>query len=284
MAHDLRRGQISEPMAIAPPHISAIVAQPWTFLDRDGVINVDKGYVGTWERFTFLPRAIDALRSIATKGYALAIVSNQAGIARGLYDECDYVDLTYRMIASLRRSGVYITVVAHCPHHPTAARVAYFDRRCRCRKPAGGLLRDIASTHPVAFERSFMIGDKQSDIDAGRNAGIPLANRVLCTPHYDLLTIARSLPSCLDNDASELLASDLLPRLRSGNPTCLMGDFMQKKKVDELIIELNDIDVGAVSGGAVMGGSAVTMANWNKTMLLGCCTQGCCGDEASMVG
>ena len=111
------------------------------FLDRDGVINVDHGYVSTWEQFEFLPGVPEALRELQDAGYLLIVVSNQSGIGRGYYSESD-VDLLNQAVAEYLDStaGVTLSGFYHCPHHPTEAE-REFRRQCDCRKPAPGMIR-----------------------------------------------------------------------------------------------------------------------------------------------
>ena len=142
------------------------------FLDRDGVINVDHGYVSTWERFEFLPGVPDALRALEDAGYLLIVVSNQSGIGRGYYCEADVESLNQAIAQHLGSTvGVTLSEFYHCPHHPTEA-AGEFRRQCDCRKPAPGMIRQAVLAHGVDLKTSLLVGDKDSDIEAGRAAGV----------------------------------------------------------------------------------------------------------------
>ncbi|HEU4611138.1 MAG TPA: HAD family hydrolase [Kofleriaceae bacterium] len=132
------------------------------FLDRDGTLIVDVGYPRDPERVELVAGAADALRELQ-RGHALVIVSNQSGIGRGLIREHEAVAVHERVIALFRAAGVTFAGAYYCPHAP--------DDRCRCRKPAPGLIEDAARELDLDVSRSFMIGDKPSDLEAGRAAG-----------------------------------------------------------------------------------------------------------------
>lgn len=100
------------------------------FLDRDGVINLDRAYVSRWEDFEFVPGAIDAMRSLKQSGFALVVVTNQSGIARGYYTEDQFQALTITMKHALAEAGAAVDAVYHCPHHPVGCR-GRFERRLR---------------------------------------------------------------------------------------------------------------------------------------------------------
>lgn len=134
------------------------------FLDRDGVINQDKGYVGRPEDFVLLPGAAAGLATLAEQGYALAVVTNQSGIGRGYFSAADYERVTRRMVELLAETGVSIAHVAHCPHRP--------DEGCACRKPRPGMILDTARLLSADLAQSILIGDKPGDIEAGRAAGV----------------------------------------------------------------------------------------------------------------
>ena len=138
--------------------------RPAVFLDRDGVINVDHGYVSRWEEFEFLPNVPETLAHLQDAGYLLVIVSNQSGIGRGFYTESD---LEY-----LRdTAGVSVTGFYHCPHHPSEA-IGRYRVHCDCRKPAPGMIKQAALDHQIDLSSSLLVGDKESDIQAGRAAGV----------------------------------------------------------------------------------------------------------------
>jgi D-glycero-D-manno-heptose 1,7-bisphosphate phosphatase len=142
--------------------------RPAVFLDRDGTLNLDVGYTWRWSDFVWLPGALDALRLLADRGLFTAIVTNQAGIARGLYRAEDVAALHGMMGRELAGLGLTAPPVYYCPHHPD------FTGPCSCRKPAPGMLVRAAREHGLDLSRSFMVGDKRSDLDAGLAAG--------CTP------------------------------------------------------------------------------------------------------
>ena len=141
------------------------------FIDRDGVINVDHGYVHSADRFELLPGVPTALRRLRDAGFLLIVVTNQSGIARGLYAEADFFALTQYMHSLLATHGVSLDAVYHCPHLPDAA-VPDYRRRCDCRKPAPGMILRGIAEFGVDPLLSIVVGDKPSDIEAGRAAGV----------------------------------------------------------------------------------------------------------------
>lgn len=165
------------------------------FLDRDGVINVDHGYVSTWEQFEFLPSVPEALRELQDAGYLLVVVSNQSGIGRGYYSETDVESLNQAIAQHLGSAvGVTLSGFYHCPHHPTEA-VGEFRRQCDCRKPAPGMIRQAVLDHGIDVKTSLLVGDKDSDIEAGRAAGIARLFKVApsaqsATPAGDVQLVA----------------------------------------------------------------------------------------------
>jgi len=141
------------------------------FLDRDGVINKDKAYVHRWEDFEFAPGAIEGMRRLQQAGYALVVVTNQSGLARGYYTEDQYQTLTDRLRQELSAQGVTLDGVYHCPHHPQGS-VAHLAKDCNCRKPAPGMILQAAQELKLSLPESLLIGDKAGDIRAARAAGV----------------------------------------------------------------------------------------------------------------
>lgn len=145
--------------------------RPAAFLDRDGVINVERDYVHRIEDFTYLPNAIEGLRGLQRQGYLLIVATNQAGIGRGYYSEQQFEALTNHMTQTLAVAGVTIDDVYHCPHHPTMG-IGQYHVECDCRKPKPGMLLRAAKDLCVDLAKSVLIGDKTSDIAAGRAAAV----------------------------------------------------------------------------------------------------------------
>lgn len=165
---------------------------PAAFLDRDGVINVDSGYVGQWEDFEYLPDAVEGLKQLQNAGFKLFVVTNQSGIARGYYTEDDFLALTKAMTADLSAKGVTLAAVYYCPYLEDADlepyRVASY-----LRKPEPGMLIQAAQDHDIDVSRSIMVGDKVSDMVAAERAGVPGRYHVTEGRPHDASTRVSSL-------------------------------------------------------------------------------------------
>jgi D-glycero-D-manno-heptose 1,7-bisphosphate phosphatase len=146
-------------------------ARKAAFVDRDGVISADSGFLHRVEEFEFLPRAVEGLQRLQDAGYLLAVITNQSGIARGFYSEEDYLRLTAHMRRLLLAAGVELDAVEHCPHLPDA-RIAHYRVVCDCRKPLPGMLTRAAAALNIDMAASILVGDRASDIQAGRAAGV----------------------------------------------------------------------------------------------------------------
>lgn len=171
------------------------------FLDRDGVINRDPGYLHRIEDFVFLDGVFAACRRAQALGYRLVVVTNQAGIGRGFYDEAAFATLTAWMCARFCDEGVGIAAVYHDPTHPAAALGAY-RRASPDRKPAPGMLLRARDDLGVDLRRSALVGDRVHDIMAGRAAGVPVNLLVAESPDMPDAALAtavvRSLAEAVD--------------------------------------------------------------------------------------
>lgn len=147
--------------------------RPALFLDRDGVINVDHGYVCTPERTEFVDGIFDLVRTANQHNYLVVVVTNQAGIARGFYSESDFREYMAWMGGEFERQGSWLDAVYYCPHHPTAGSLGY-SGACSCRKPAPGLILAARNDLDIDLAASVLVGDKPSDIAAGHAAGVGL--------------------------------------------------------------------------------------------------------------
>lgn len=141
------------------------------FLDRDGVINVDIGYLHRPEDCVFVPGIFELVRVARKEHYEVLVVTNQAGIARGYYSEQTFAAFTAWMLEQFVKEGAPITQVYHCPHHPEAG-VGPYRVACACRKPAPGMLLQAAADHHIDTHASVMVGDTLSDMQAARAAGV----------------------------------------------------------------------------------------------------------------
>lgn len=148
------------------------MSRPAAFLDRDGVINIDHGYVVRREEFEWVPGVREAAAQLHRAGFALVVITNQSGIGRGLYTEVDFLRLTQWMSDEFAAFGAPLVGVYFCPHHPTDAS-GEFRRVCDCRKPAPGLLIRAAQELDLDLGRSVLFGDKVSDLQAAVAAGVP---------------------------------------------------------------------------------------------------------------
>jgi len=134
------------------------------FLDRDGVINEDNGYVYKIEDFIFKDGVFDSLKRLQDLGYKLIVVTNQSGIGRGYYSEEEFLKLTSFMKDEFKKNGIKIDKVYYCPHKP--------EDNCECRKPKNKMFKDAIKEFDIDPKLSWMIGDKPSDIEAAKRSGI----------------------------------------------------------------------------------------------------------------
>ena len=141
------------------------------FFDRDGVLNVEKHYLYRKEDFIWIPGAIEAVQACNAQGYLVIVITNQSGVARGYYTEQDVQELHKWMNLELRKENAHIDAFYYCPHHPMAKNKAY-KTDCDCRKPKPGMVNAACQRFGIDKAQSFFVGDKESDIDCAKNAGV----------------------------------------------------------------------------------------------------------------
>jgi len=148
------------------------MTRPAIFLDRDGTICEEVGYINHLSRSRVMPHSFEAIRLINRAGWLAIVTTNQAGVARGYFEE----SLVHDVHAQLRRlaeeSGARLDAVYFCPHHPSEGRPPW-RAECDCRKPRPGMIQRAAREHDIDMARSYVVGDSAVDIEAGANAGLP---------------------------------------------------------------------------------------------------------------
>jgi D-glycero-D-manno-heptose 1,7-bisphosphate phosphatase len=169
------------------------------FLDRDGVINrkpPEGDYVIRWEDFHVLPGVVESIARLNRAGFCLVVVTNQRCVAKGLITSTDLEKMHQQMLDSLARAGATIDAVYYCPHE--------LEPLCSCRKPAPGMLVDAAREHGIELSASWMIGDSDIDVEAGKNAGCKTARLLTENETVDVRTSGPAASSSADVIASSL--------------------------------------------------------------------------------
>ncbi len=140
------------------------------FLDRDGTLNEEIGFVRTPDELRLLPGAADAVSTLNRLGVVTCVISNQSGVARGALSEADLIPVHARLSDELRSTGAHVDRIYYCPHHPTQG-VPPYRAECECRKPRPGMLRQAEREFGLDLTRSFVIGDRMADVQAGQAVG-----------------------------------------------------------------------------------------------------------------
>jgi D-glycero-D-manno-heptose 1,7-bisphosphate phosphatase len=172
-------GMVNQTMLLSSKVTVASKAKPALFLDRDGVINKDLGYVHCRSNFVFLPGIFNLVRSANTENYLCIVITNQAGIGRGLYTLEDFTVLSDWMCARFQSEGAHIDAIYYSPYHPTEAKGKYLQKE-NTRKPGSGMFYEAIQSLNIDVTKSIMVGDKMTDMQASIGAGI--ANNYLMAP------------------------------------------------------------------------------------------------------
>jgi len=184
-------------------------SKPAVFLDRDGVINEDSyDYVKSWDEFRFRADALAALRRLHEHGVEVYVISNQSGVGRGYFSERTLLDIFTRMRLHVAKAGGLIHGIHYCPHRP--------DEGCQCRKPCPGQLLTAAAKYGLDLQRSLVVGDSCSDVNAAHAAG--------CSSIF--LTTRRFLPTREGNPHGEQQVADHLARCEQP-PDCVAENLSQ---------------------------------------------------------
>jgi D-glycero-D-manno-heptose 1,7-bisphosphate phosphatase len=178
------------------------VATPAVFLDRDGTLIEDVGYVDRLDRMRLYPWSVEAVRLLRRAGYAAVVVTNQAGVARGMINEQVVVEVRDHLQEHLARAGERLDGHYYCPHLPDAP-VAAYRRRCRCHKPEPGMIRQAAAELTLDLSRSVVVGDRWTDIRLARAAGTAA---ILVETGYGASQAASPAPG----ETADAVASNLL--------------------------------------------------------------------------
>ena len=140
------------------------------FLDRDGTINEEVGYLDSLEKLKMIPAAYEAIKLINLNGMKAVVISNQAGVAKGFFTEEFVHTVNKRLLALLKKKGAIIDKFYYCPHHPEEGKGVYLQK-CHCRKPAPGMMLQAARELNIDLSRSYLVGDRFLDMEAAKNAG-----------------------------------------------------------------------------------------------------------------
>ncbi|MFL5518299.1 MAG: D-glycero-alpha-D-manno-heptose-1,7-bisphosphate 7-phosphatase, partial [Gemmatimonadales bacterium] len=140
------------------------------FLDRDGTLIEESGYLDRLDRLIIYPFAVDAVRLLNRAGFRVIVISNQSGVGRGLIRESFVAEAHAHICEYLKAGGASLDAFYYCPHHPDAT-IAAFRQCCECRKPGAGMLTAAAAEHGLDLARSFVVGDRWDDVGAARAAG-----------------------------------------------------------------------------------------------------------------
>ena len=209
------------------------------FLDRDGTINVEKDYIYKSEDLVFEEGTIEALKTFKNLGYILIVISNQSGTARGYFKEEDLNIFNNNMNEILKKNGVEITEFYCCPHHPDG--IGEYKKVCECRKPNNKMIEDAIKKYNVAREKSYMIGDKTSDIGAGLKSNL---KTVLVKTGYglkDMEKIDKNETLVCENlkDFSEILKREKLNDL-------LFEEFSKKVQIKNVVMDSRKVTEGSL--------------------------------------
>ncbi len=209
------------------------------FLDRDGTINVEKDYIYKSEDLVFEEGTIEALKTFKNLGYILIVISNQSGIARGYFTEEDLNIFNNNMNEILKKNGVEITEFYCCPHHPDG--IGEYKKVCECRKPNNKMIEDAIKKYNIAREKSYMIGDKTSDIGAGLKSNL---KTVLVKTGYglkDMEKIDKNETLVCENlkDFSEILKREKLNEL-------LFEEFSKKVQIKNVVMDSRKVTEGSL--------------------------------------
>lgn len=153
-------------MTLSKKRFLAAALRKALFLDRDGVVNVEKNYLHKIEDFELIDGIIEVCRAYQEQDYLIIIVTNQSGISRGYYTQDDFARLSEWMVEHFKRLGITITHIYHCPHHES------IDGVCECRKPEPGMFLEAQKKYEIDMKNSVMIGDNERDIEASLRAGV----------------------------------------------------------------------------------------------------------------
>ncbi|MBG6242301.1 MAG: D-glycero-beta-D-manno-heptose 1,7-bisphosphate 7-phosphatase [Candidatus Symbiopectobacterium sp. Dall1.0] len=194
---------------------------PAVFLDRDGTINVDHGYVHEIDQFEFIDGVIDAMSELKKKGFALVLVTNQSGIARGMFSEDDFMQLTEWMDWSLADRGVDLDGIYFCPHHAEQGQGEY-RQACDCRKPKPGMFLSAQSFLNIDMAASYMVGDKEEDMQAAIAAGV--GTKVLVRTGKPITEQGEALADIVIDSLADL------PRVIEQRKIGLIGRNLNKRK------------------------------------------------------
>ena len=209
------------------------------FLDRDGTINVEKDYIYKSEDLVFEEGTIEALKTFKNLGYILIVISNQSGIARGYFTEEDLNIFNNNMNEILKKNGIEITEFYCCPHHPDG--IGEYKKVCECRKPNNKMIEDAIKKYNIAREKSYMIGDKTSDIGAGLKSNL---KTVLVKTGYglkDMEKIDKNETLVCKNlkDFSEILKREKLNDL-------LFEEFSKKVQIKNVVMDSRKVTEGSL--------------------------------------